>query len=267
MNKPVWIFLNTTSRNSGFEAMPSRIKPAGCIPSTAGTYCMFFQVVGVPEDLVLFNVKRGIFLYFQQIKNIMNARSIPVPKKPHGSGKGGAVKKQDLAKHLVKGLFPDATEPEYERMFTALMGNVAVKNPDEILKMVGQLNEKEMSHFSKLRDAAVKELDHRSADEEKKKKRSEKLDGTADAASQPRPPLERTAGSLHIGRGLGVPRVVPVRGKAPQEVKDLLPEGVGTCYINFNVNKRNCNVEFRRALFGKQVSFSCILCAILFVHK
>lgn len=250
VNKPVWVILTSTGASSGIDAMPVRIKPPGCIPITAGNACMFFQVVGVPEDLVRFNVKKGIFLYVPQIKNIMNARGIPVPKKPNGSGKDGAIKKQDLALHLVKGLFPDVDDAECQRMVAAIAGKVKVKNPDEILKMVGKLPEKELSHFSKLRDDAVKELEHRTEEEEKQKKRLAKIHG-AEQPPTPRPAIERPDGALHIGRGAGVPKHVTARGKAPQEIKDLLPPGVGICYINMNLTKRNCNVEFRRALFSQ----------------
>lgn len=250
VNKPVWVILTSTGSSSGVDAMPVRIKPPGCIPITAGSGCMFFQVVGVPEDLVRFNVKKGIFLYIPQIRNIMNARGIPIPKKPFGSGKDGAIKKQDLALHLGKGLLPDVDAAECQRMVAAITGKGAVKNPDEILKLVGHLKEKELSHFSKLRDDAVKELEQRNEEEEKKKKRLAKLHGT-EQPSTPRAPIERPDGALHIGRGAGVPKHVTARGKAPQEIKDLLPPGVGTCYINMNMTKRNCTVEFRRALFSQ----------------
>ena len=241
--KPIWICLTSIGADSGFEAIPVRVTPPACIPpaTVLGMSSMFFKVVDEPQELVQYNVHRGIFLSVTQLSDILGARGIPKPRKPHGSGKNGAVRKDDLALCLIKSLFPHALEEDVTRMLAAIMGKKKVKNPETLLQLVSKLDSSETQHFDKMKKDAVQELEilHQRR-VQKAKKEMENPDLAAGT------PKERPGGPIHPGKGAGVPKSSHSKTQAPKELKDLLPPGVGVCYINLSFSKRTCNVEFRR---------------------
>eukprot|EP00438_Fugacium_kawagutii_P023383 Skav217040 [mRNA] locus=scaffold3292:42399:42950:+ [translate_table: standard] len=67
---------------------------------------------------------------------------MPDPAKKEGSGKGGALKKQDYAWHAVLHFFPDSSHDEKLRMFRGIMNSTAevVPCPDELLEAIEALD-------------------------------------------------------------------------------------------------------------------------------
>eukprot|EP00434_Breviolum_minutum_P001847 symbB.v1.2.001636.t1/scaffold90.1/size339071/5 len=199
--KPIWICLTSIGADSGFEAIPVRITPPACVSATTvlGMSSMFFKVVDEPQELVRYNVQRGIFLTIAQLSDILGARGIPKPRKPHGSGKGGAVRKDDLALCLIRSLFPDALEEDVTRMLAAIMGKKKLKNPETLLQLVSKLDSSETQHFDKMKKDAVQELEvlhHRRVQKAKKAMENPDLEAGA--------PKERPGGPIHPGKGAGV---------------------------------------------------------------
>ena len=247
--EPVWVFLTSVAENSGYKALPTRVVPPGAVNKNLPRASMFFKVEAEPEDLLLYNIKRGIQLTMQEIKNCMSSRGIQKPTK--GSGKKKGVTKRDLAFVLIKNLFPKADDGSIQAMMAGLMGQTRVESPETLLTLVANLDTQEAEHFGKLKQSAANELERRTEVKVNTERKHAKLPNAEDLLHQ-RPAAAKDPAAPGPAPGPKGAVASHQKVRAPPEVRNLLPPGITDCYITMRFQKRLCTVEFKSFLHAFQ---------------
>ena len=115
------------------------------------------------EELLKSSIRIGVWLSADNLRLICGRLNVELPVKPHGSGKGGSVKKIDNAMALVKHMFEEETLAEHQRMAAA----ITWRNPEnlrdsekEVLKYVSELDSenKEAPEFIRVAKLAQQKL-------------------------------------------------------------------------------------------------------------
>ena len=217
---------------------------------------MIFEQSRNPEGLSKAAVRSGQSLSVKQVRAIMKAHSVPIPKT--GTGKSGSVRKFDLVKVLVEHFFPDETEmsqSDKARLIKKLSGSIPSEEADlSLMKAVGALDRSEQAHFEPLVKAACDELEEKALQQERRRKPSEKEQGPEDVpAATPRAHRELeipTDGDLP-GRQRRAERVAAAPSSAqraapvavPRTIRDLFPAGTGALFVRYKQDR--VTVQFR----------------------
>ena len=238
--------------------------PPATVAGQLPAHSLFLKIDGEPEDLLKFNVRRGIALNVTQLKEIMTARGISAPAR--GTGKNGRLLHPDRAAALVAALFPqeETSTAEFQRMVSAILNRRKVKNPELLLALVAGLDANEATHFNKMKKDATNELQRRQESKQRFAKARAKASHedqapTAEApahaapaaAAAAAPPGQRGEDEQQAPRG---PVEAHSKIRAPDEIKALLPPGVDQCYIFLQFKQRYCRAEFKR--FCDAISYS-----------
>ena len=101
------------------------------------------------------------------LKNLHSHLKFPLPGPKKGSGKGGRLKVVDYVESLVKYLFPEASEAEFQRMCSGLLGNnikhlapgatTSTRNSPDILAAFSALDKTDKEAFIPVVRAAIDE--------------------------------------------------------------------------------------------------------------
>ena len=84
--------------------------PPACLPYELRAFGIAFQVHDHLQSILTGAIKSGLVLNMRRLRDVCISLGVPRPK---GPGKKGAVKKPDLAKALVKHLWPDCSQTEF----------------------------------------------------------------------------------------------------------------------------------------------------------
>ena len=126
------------------------------------------------EPLLESSIKIGVWLSDANLKFVCAKLKVPLPVKPHGSGKNGNVIKIDIAMALVKFMYQNESLEEWKRMAAALTFRSPAKLSDreqDILKLVGELDQEnreapEFQRIARLAKQKLKEFEKTSLQKE-----------------------------------------------------------------------------------------------------
>lgn len=122
LKRSVWMFnytVDDADDKAMFRHIPTRI-PLRCeLPQNHPEICgSVLEQSGCPEGILKAGVWRGLSVTVPQLNLIIAHLKLPVLKQ--GSGKSNRVIKVDLARQLVRHLFPNASEEDFQRMVSAI---------------------------------------------------------------------------------------------------------------------------------------------------
>ena len=246
MNQPAWVFVTSVAVDCPYKALPMKLMPPAAVTGNLPHSSMYFLIDGEPEDLLSYNLKRGVNLTVAEIRSCLSSRGIPVP--PKGSGKKNRVLKSDLLFALLKGVFPDLDESKIREMMHGTMRKKQdddEENPELLLNLVAGLDTKEAEHFSKVRHSAATELERRHEAKEQSRRKQGKLPDAEEPGTQPPEPSEAKPARKAADAAKG-PAAAHLKIRAPDELRDMLPPGITNCYINVRLQQRVCTAEFKR---------------------
>ena len=144
-----------TPASATFEHVPTRLLPRCCLPAVGlGNVGSAYKITGPRQSLIRAAVWLGGCSSFTvpQLQAIISA--LKLPEISSGSGKRGNVVRSDMVQHLVKSLFPEASQEDWDRMIAALKGQAGAtwKNDEEaICKMVSELDPENAREFEPLK--------------------------------------------------------------------------------------------------------------------
>ncbi|CAE8627865.1 unnamed protein product [Polarella glacialis] len=142
-HRPAMLTNYSVAEDNHWRFIDVDILPPACVPQELASYGSVFRV-RVPGGAMLLpaSVNAGIFLTVKQLKHIIGALDIKLPKK--GSGTNNKFIKSDFAKALVGHLFPEATPADNTRMVDIICNRNAKTSKNawesEVLETVSKLD-------------------------------------------------------------------------------------------------------------------------------
>ena len=162
---PVW-FCNFSLDARHFEHIPTCVSHPWELPSSLHGFGAVLKQNGAAQDPLRGAVSlAGFKMNIDTLKNIQAHLKFPMPGPKKGSGKGGRLKLVDYVKALVKYLFPDASDAEFERMCSGLLGKnikhlapgATARNTPDIMTAFAALDQTDKSAFIPVVQAAMDE--------------------------------------------------------------------------------------------------------------
>lgn len=135
------MFNHSLGNDSVWKCVEFKVMLPLMVPPPLRKYGAVMKLGAQDEPLVPSAIKAGICLTRVQLESLQRAEGFPLPPSGSGSGKNGNLVKEDYARAAVTYYFPTATQPEFDHMFQALMGNTKVTAcPEEVLKAIEALD-------------------------------------------------------------------------------------------------------------------------------
>lgn len=129
--------------------------PPACLPAALHSVGTAFLITSKNEWLLRGAVREGCQLNVEQLKSVCSSLKVPLPGNGEGSGKRGGVVKKDYAAKLIKYLFPDAPEVEFNNMLLAMMGWTKMPTDLDVLAAVSELDLANADAFEHVRKHAL----------------------------------------------------------------------------------------------------------------
>ena len=164
---PRWIFCDRVDR--GWQHIPCGILHPWEVPvKLRNRYATCIMQTGPPGDMITSALKHGIYLRVDHLKELQAIFRFEMPDPGQGSGKNGALIKQDYAQALLDYIFQETVTPAQKKtMLAAIMGKNssgkhlgrATAHAKDILEAVHGLDTADVPEFSAMAAVCVDELE------------------------------------------------------------------------------------------------------------
>lgn len=201
-----------------------RLLPPACLPEAlAADGPTAFEVTCGDEWILKGAVAAGVDLTVPRLRQICLSLQVALPPPKKGSGKNGAMKKEDYVRSLIKHLWPECTPEWFQEVFAKMMKLKKEKVDLNVLAMVAELDTENQEAFKKLKDHAMFELESKVFGQGKlstlnqlDKEQAEKLVKDGEAKAKKIQSDEKAKQSAENMRQWG---------QTPPELRKLLPGG------------------------------------------
>ena len=141
--------------------MACRLLPPACLPEELVPHACStaFEVTFGSEWILKGAVRSGVDLTVPRLRQICLSLEVKLPKPKEGSGKNGAMKKEDYVRSLIGHLWPQGSEEFYKEVFAKMMKLNKEKVDLNVLAMVSELDTDNQESFKKLKEHAMLELE------------------------------------------------------------------------------------------------------------
>ena len=140
----MWIFNHDVSPDNVWKHRQFTLRLPSELPLEVQNSSVVFELHPEVEDLAPAAIRKGMFLTRAMLEFLQKTvkYKMPNPKLKEGSGKGGALRKEDYAWHAVQHFFGSESHDEKMRMYRGIMNSTAevVPCPDELLEAIDQLD-------------------------------------------------------------------------------------------------------------------------------
>ena len=206
--EPTWMINTDVQNGTQWLCQPVRLVLPCFLPDGIRQFGAAWQLTGPTQSLLHAAVRHGCELTVAHLRGIHDAVKYPLPARGAGSGKRGALLREDYARALISFLFdsdPTVTQEQKDEMLKGMLGGwrkkQTVRCPQHVIAAVKELGKEAELDFQHVHSVAL----NQQAVEDDRAKRQKKAAAAKEAFESDEPSGVRTY--------------------TPTELKHLLPPG------------------------------------------